>query len=217
MSVLNKVPTKNNCKDNKLVFTITNRNSGKFEYHDITWNFCNQISLENYLKKCKYPFEYAGCIVKRDNENNKDISKRIGYKIELKEKFKKSDQLIYLMTICLPCGEKIIKGGKSKNSLDKRTYNAGTEHQWTMVGNCSETNYIYSQIFRETLKKNIRINFYIYSVEKQRCTYMAPCGKQKFIETSPYEEIEKELNYHLKKFLGKNLIGEGNLCKSYKD
>ena len=35
------------------------------------------------------------------------------------------------MTISVPCGEKIIKAGKSKNTLDKRSYSCGTEHQWT--------------------------------------------------------------------------------------
>ena len=115
------------------------------------------------------------------------------------------------MTISLPCGEKIIKAGKSKNTLDKRSYSCGTEHQWTNAANCSETNYIYSQIFRKALKENIKINFYIYPVPLTIASYMSPNGETKYIEISPYEEVEKETNFHLKQFMGRALIGEGKL------
>ena len=196
---------------NYIEFQITKKNSGKFEYHNIKWDFSKQISLEKYLEKCVYPFEYGGKLVERNDEENKPNEKRVGYKIELIDKFKKSTQIIYLMTISLLCGEKIIKAGKSKNSLENRSYSCGTEHQWTNAGNCSETNYIYSQLFRKALKDKIKIKFYIYCVPLTKATYISPYGDTKYIEISPYEEVEKEINLHLKKFLGRPLIGEGKL------
>jgi len=197
--------------ENQLEFPITKKNSGKFEYQNIKWDFCKQISLETYLDLCKYPFEYGGIIIERNDEEHKPIEKRVGYKIKVEDKFKKSEQVVYLMTISLPCGEKIIKAGKSKNTLDKRSYSCGTEHQWTNAANCSETNYIYSQIFRKALKENIRINFYIYPVPLTKASYMSPYGETKYIEISPYEEVEKEINFHLKQIMGRALIGEGKL------
>lgn len=197
--------------ENQLVFKITKKNSKKFDYHDITWDFSKQISLEEYLKHCKIPFEYGGAIIRRDDEEDKPFDRRVGYKIKVEDKFKSSEQLIYLMTICLPCGEKIVKAGKSKNTLDKRSYSCGTENQWTNAANCSETNYIYSQIFRKALKDNIRIKFYIYPVPLTVASYTSPSGETKYKKISAYEEVEKEINYHLKKFLGRPLIGEGKL------
>jgi hypothetical protein len=205
-------------QSNQIEFETTKKNSGKFEYTKRTWDFNNQLELEEYLEHCKYPFEYGATRVERNDEDHKPIEKRIGYKIKVEDKFKKSEQIVYLMTICLPCGEKIIKAGKSKNTLDKRSYSCGTEQQWTNAANCSETNYIYSQIFRKALKENIKIKFYIYPILSTKVSYMSPCGKMKDIEISPYEEVEKELNCNLKQFLGRPLIGEGNLhLSAFKD
>ena len=201
----------NTTGENQLIFQITKKNSRKFDYQDITWDFSKQISLEEYLKHCKIPFEYGGVIIKRNDEENKPFDKRVGYKIKVEDKFKKSEQLIYLMTIILPCGEKIIKAGKCKNTLDKRSYSCGTEHQWTNVANCSETNYIYSQIFRQALRNNVNIKFYVYPVPLTEASYTSPSGETKYIKISTYEEVEKDINCHLKEFLGRPLIGEGNL------
>ena len=41
--------------------------------------------------------------------------------------------------------EKIIKGGKVKGKMSGRSYTAGTEYNWTITGQASSTNYIYSQ------------------------------------------------------------------------
>ena len=186
--------------ENQLEFTITGKNSGDFDCKIIIkWILVNKYH-ETYLDLCKYPFEYGGTIIERNDEEHKPIEKRVGYKIKVEDKFKKSEQIVYIMTISLPCGEKIIKAGKSKNTLDKRSYSCGTEYQWTKAANCSETNYIYSQIFRKALKDNIRINFYIYPVPLTKASYMSPYGETKYIEISPYEEVEKEINYHLKIF-----------------
>lgn len=221
MTNVQNVPKKNkkdNSSCNQLVFPITKKNSGRFDYQNITWDFSKQITLDKYLEHCKYNFEYGGTIIKRDDEADKPVEKRVGYKIKVEDKFKKSIHIIYIMTICLPCGEKIIKAGKSKNTLDKRTYSAGTEHQWTNEANCSETNYIYSQIFRESIKINNPIKFYVYEAPIIKTSYISPNGKTKYTNLSAYEEIEKELNSDLKKFLGKNLIGEGKLHKlTFKD
>lgn len=197
--------------ENELVFPITKKNSGKFDYHDIKWDFSKQILLEEYLKHCKIPFEYGGTIIKREDEEDKSPDRRVGYRIKVVDKFKISVQLVYLMTGVFSCGEKIIKAGKSKNTLDKRSYSCGTEHQWTCAANCSETNYIYSQIFKQALKDNIKINFYIYPVPLTKVSYMSPSGETKYITISAYEQVEKEVNCHLQKFLGRKLIGEGKL------
>lgn len=199
----------NTKKENQLVFEITEKNGGR---QNITWDFSKQISLEEYLKHCKIPFEYGGTIINRDDEEDKPFERRIGYKIKVQDKFKSNKHLVYLMTITLPCGEKIIKAGKSKNTLDKRSYSCGTEHQWTNVANCSPTNYIYSQIFRQALKDNITIKFYVYPVKLIKASYICPSsGEIKYDDISAYEEVEKEINSHLKQFLGRSLIGEGKL------
>ena len=46
--------------------------------------------------------------------------------------------------------------------------------------------------------------------------YPTPTGVTKYIEVSPYEEMEKNLNAYLKNLLGRNLIGEGNLLQLIK-
>jgi hypothetical protein len=115
--------------------------------------------------------------------------------------------IIYLVVIF----GKIIKGGKSKNSLPQRTYGAGTEENWTMKGSPSDTNYVWSQIFRACIKKNIPIKFYICKVPTIQAEYITSEGGKKYIEISPYEEMEKDLNAHLMKVMGRKIIGERDL------
>ena len=71
---------------------------------------------------------------------------------------------------------KILKGGKSKNPLGKRwgSYNNGPEENWTMKGSPSDTNYVYSQIFRKCLKQNIEIDFYVF---QRKVEIEFPCIK----------------------------------------
>jgi hypothetical protein len=130
----------------------------------------------------------------------------------MNEEFDKKKFVIYLLVI----DGKIVKGGKSKNPLPLRTYGAGTEINWTMKGSPSETNYVYSQIFRSCLKKGIDVEFYCFAAPFEVKEYNV-FGEKKIYEYSPYEEYEKTLNSSLKKKLKKNLIGEGKLLVPFKD
>lgn len=203
--------------DYKIYFNITEKNGKKFCYKTCCWDFENQLSLKDFLEKTEYGFEYAGKIIKKlSDENNKEEKKKIGYKILINDKFKNKIRLLYLITIIIGGEEKIIKGGKVKGKLENRSYSAGTEDNWTMRGTPSCTNYIYSQLFRMCLKKKIPIKFYAFETPLYEVSYKSSNGKEKHIKISPYEEMEKELNAHLKQCLGKNLIGEGNLEQLFK-
>ena len=62
MTNVQNVPKKNkkdNSSCNQLVFPITKKNSGRFDYQNITWDFSKQITLDKYLEHCKYNFEYG--------------------------------------------------------------------------------------------------------------------------------------------------------------
>ena len=198
---------------NNITFQTTKKNSGEFNYRTHTWDISNQLNIDTYLQQTSYNFEYGGHITKRTNETDKLPSKIVGYNIEVIDKYKNDTQLLYLVVI----NDKIIKGGKSKNRLKVRTYSAGTEYQWTKAGNCSDTNYIYSQIFRSCLSNNIPIKFYVYKCPLTRVNYPKPDGQTGSINISPYEEMEKSLNADLKQTLGKNLIGEGDLLSLIKN
>lgn len=200
-----------------IVFNTTIKNSKEYNYKTHKWDLSNQLDLNTFLEKTIYPFEYGGCIESRIDETDKDEKKRIGYNIIETEKFKNKEQLLYLMTISKDDVEKIIKGGKVKGTLSTRSYKAGIEDSWTMKGTPSPTNYIYSQIFRKCIKLNIKVKFYVYQAPLTKVPYQTSSGVEKYIEISPYEAMEKDLNSHLKKLLGRNLIGEGNLEQLYKD
>ena len=86
-----------------------------------------------------------------------------------------------------------------------------------MTGGCSSTNYIYSQIFRMAVKENIPIKFYVHPVPTTSVPITCSItGKEIMVVSSPYEEVEKNLNKHLKKLLGKKPIGEGGLLEKSK-
>jgi hypothetical protein len=190
----------------KIEFLVTEKGSKKYEYNKITWELDKQLDIEEFLRdNSQYNFVNAGKIVKNPKST-------CGFKIKMNEEFEKKKFVIYLLVV----DGKIVKGGKSKNPLPLRTYNAGTENNWTMKGSPSETNYVYSQIFRSCLKKGIDVNFYCFAAPFEVKEYNV-FGEKKIYESSPYEEYEKTLNNSLKKKLGKNLIGEGKLLIPFKN
>ena len=184
-----------------ITFDTTPKRGG--DYNDTTthtWNLENQLDIHEYLGVCKFPFEEAGWVESAP-------AKTCGYNICVNQSFKGVTHLLYLVVI----GNKILKGGKSKQTLPKRTYGAGTEKNWTEKGSPSETNYIYSQIFRSCLEKKIDVKFWCYKCPLHKVPYPTPSGETKFIEISPYEEMEKALNKHLIEINGGKPIGEGKL------
>lgn len=184
----------------KLEFQITKRGSKDFTYEKVEWDLSNQLDIDVFLKENpNFSFKKAGKIV----ENPESVC---GFKLQMSEEFKEQKFVIYLLVI----DGKIVKGGKSKNPLTKRSYYAGTEKNWTEKGTPSATNYIYSQIFRKCLKENINVDFYCFATPFKTEKYDV-FGVKKTFDFSPYEEYEKVLNSTLKKKLGRNLIGEGKL------
>lgn len=189
----------------KIEFLVTNRGSKKYDYRKIEWDLSDQLGIEEFLKENpQYKFVKAGEIIK----NSKSTC---GFKIKMTDDYEKKKFIIYLLVV----EGKIVKGGKSKNPLPSRTYGAGTEINWTMKGTPSDTNYVYSQIFRSCLKKGMSVEFYCFAVPFEVREYDV-FGKKKVYEYSPYEEYEKTLNAFLKKKLGRNLIGQGKLLESFK-
>ena len=198
--------------NNEITFKATEKNSKNYEYKDVVWNFSGQTELGWFLQQSSLNFEFAATIVAYEDECEKEFGKTIGYKIKTEDKFKDITHLVYLLVININGKEIILKGGKVKGTLVSRSYTAGTEHSWTMTGGCSPTNYIYSQIFRMAVKENIPIKFYVYPVPTISVPITSSTtGKEIMVVISPYEEVEKDLNKHLTKFLGKKPIGEGGL------
>jgi hypothetical protein len=190
-----------------LEFQTTILNSKEYNHHrSHRWDCSSQLNVDDYLTKTHYRFEEGGHIQKND-------SKTCGYDICVTDEFKHACNIIYLIVIF----GKIIKGGKSKNPLPQRTYGAGTEKSWTMKGTPSPTNYVWSQIFRSCIEKNIPIKFYICKSPITQVEYQTSEGGKKYIKISPYEEMEKDLNAHLMQVLGKKPIGEGDLLNFDKD
>ena len=187
-------------------FKTTKSNSKKYEYQDHKWVLDNELNVDDLLKLPKFSkFEYCGSIVPSNGT--------AGYEISLVEKFKGKSFIIYLATI----GGKVLKGGKSKNPLDNRSYGAGTEESWTMRGTPSVTNYVWSQIFRESLKGECEVKFYGMVVPSYEMTYESFDGKMITESVSPYESEEKKLNGLLNKLNGKKVIGEGKLLVPFKN
>lgn len=188
-----------------LKFKTTQRKSEKYDYTENTWDLSSQLDINNFLKNNpKFNFVKAATIIK----NEKSAS---GFKIETIKLFKNKKFILYLLVI----DGKIVKGGKSKNELHNRSYGAGTENSWTITGESSPTNYIYSQIFRECLVQNIPVEFYCMEVGSttRKCDIF---GEVKVLEYSPYEEYEKVLNRKLIELLGKKPIGDGKLQETNK-
>ena len=86
-----------------------------------------------------------------------------------------------------------------------------------MKGSPSDTNYIYSQIFRQCLEDNVSVEFYLFQAPKQLVKYPLSNGGYGEVMVSPYEEMEQSLNAHLMKELGRKPIGEGNLFEQHKN
>lgn len=204
-------------EDYKITFQTTEKNRKQWDYRTHVWDLKNQLELKPFLKNCTYPFKYGGCIVKRVDEKEKEKGKKVGYKIEVVEEFMNSPRILYLLTMTLRGKEFILKGGKVKGQLRSRTYPAGTEDNWTIRGSCSDTNYVWSQIFRMCMDKKIPVKFYVFQAPIEKRPYPTPIGGTKYEETSPYEAMEKDLNAFLKETLGQNLIGEGNLLQLIKN
>jgi hypothetical protein len=186
-------------------FKTTKSNSKKYEYQDHKWVLDNQINVEDIVKLPEFgKFEYCGSIIKSNSA--------AGYEISLVEKFKGKSFIIYVATM----GGKVLKGGKSKNPLDTRSYSAGTEESWTMRGTPSVTNYVWSQIFRESLRVGCEVKFYGMVVPSYEMTYESFDGEVITESVSPYESEEKKLNHLLNKLNGKKVIGEGKLLEPLK-
>ena len=185
-------------------FKTTKRNSKKYEYQDHVWDIDNQLNIGDLLLMSEFSeFERCATVVKSDKSS--------GYEIKLEPKFVGKPFVVYMV---VKCG-KVLKGGKSKNSLDSRSYSAGTEESWTMRGTPSTTNYVWSQIFRQSLEDGCLIEFYGIIVPSSSVTYNS-FGKTKTKLISHYEEVEKDLNSLLNKLNGKKVIGEGNLLAEFK-
>jgi len=196
----------------KIYFQSTEKNSKEYNYREHVWDLTNQLDRDEYFSKCPYDFKYGGYLAPWPDEKDKGDKKTVGYKIMTTEEFKNAEQLLYIATATVNNKEKILKGGKVKGKLPSRTYSAGTEDNWTMRGTCSPTNYIYSQIFRMCIKEGIPIKFYIFVAPLSTVSWPSIFGGNKTCSISPYEEMEKDLNAHLKHCLGgKSPIGEGQL------
>ena len=189
----------------KINFKTTKPNSKEYNYQNHEWFLEEQLNLDEILKNPQFQkFKYCGKIIASKSE--------AGYEIELASDFKGKSFVIYLIVK----NGKILKGGKSKNPLDTRSYYAGTEESWTMRGTPSVTNYVWSQIFRESLKDGNPVSFYGYVVPSQTMQFESFDGKIVENVVSPYEEEEKKLNQLLNKLNGKKVIGEGKLLEKIK-
>jgi hypothetical protein len=189
----------------KIRFKTTEKKSKEYNYTESTWDLTNQLKVDEFLKVSHYPFKKGGWI-------EKDNKKTCGYSICVTDEWKNKEKVLYLLVI----GGKILKGGKSKRALPRRTYGAGTEINWTMKGSPSDTNYVYSQIFRQCLEDNIDIEFYLFQAPLYEMQFPVSSGGVQNVNVSPYEEMESTLNGHLMDVLGKKPIGEGNLFEQYK-
>jgi hypothetical protein len=189
-----------------LKFKTSPRRSGKYDYTTMEWDLTDQLNIDDFLKNnSEFQFEKVGKIVK-NTENT------CGFEIEVLPGWEKKKFILYLLTV----NGKILKGGKSKNPLPKRSYSCGTEVNWSITGEASPTNYVYSQIFRQCIEDGVDVEFYCWQapikVEEHK-----EFGTTFVIETSPYEEMESHLNKYLKNCLGKQLIGAGKLMKQFKN
>ena len=192
----------------KIIYNTTVRESKDYSnIREHIWDLDNQLDLEYLLSLPAFSrFKKAADIVWADNVP--------GFKIRLTPDFKDKSFIVYF--IVDKKSGKVLKAGKSKNPLNLRSYSAGTEETWTMRGTCSETNYVWSQIFRRSIKDNNPIEIYAMVVPSHECSFESFDGKLETHSISPYEEEEKKLNALLNKLNGKKVIGEGKLLASIK-
>jgi hypothetical protein len=85
-----------------------------------------------------------------------------------------------------------------------------------MRGTPSVTNYVWSQIFRESFNSGCEVKFYGMVVPSFQMTYESFDGTFITESVSPYESEEKKLNALLNKLNGRKVIGEGKLLASIK-
>lgn len=185
-------------------FNTTPKRSGEYIYTTMKWDLTNQLNVEDFLNKHPNTFVKVGRIVG-------DAEKSCGYRIDVADEWKNKSYVLYLVVV----HGKILKGGKSKNPLPLRTYGAGTEENWTMKGSPSDTNYIYSQIFRQCVKDGVEVEFYAMACPVTTIDFDF-LGVTKTQEVSPYEEMEQVLNATLNEQLGRPLIGHGDLMEQHK-
>ena len=191
-----------------LTFQATPKKLSGINDIEFNWYLDQQLRIDDFLKITHYSFQYGGWIEERKNAS--------GYAICTTPEFKNKGQIIYLLTF----RGFILKGGRSKNSLRKRSYPAGTVKTWINGGGsgCSDTNYIFSQIWRQCIKDGTigDFKFYIYQAPLSTVKYMASTGETSSIEISPYEAMETNLNEHLRTILGRNPVGDGDLLNPNK-
>jgi hypothetical protein len=187
-------------------FETTKRASKNYKDRTIhIWNLKNQLNIDYVLLHPFFSkFRHAATIVESDC--------KAGYKIKLEPEFVGKRFIIYI----IEKHGKVLKGGKSKNSLDTRSYGAGTEETWTMRFTCSETNYVWSQIFIESIKDGYPIKFYAMVVPSISMSYESFDGEIITEMVSPYESEEKKMNKTLVKMNNGKLIGEGKLLQQHK-
>ena len=189
----------------EIKFQSTKPGSGVYEYRKHVWDISESLDLYEVLSLPEFKnFEHCATIVQSNNA--------AGFVIQVEPKFVNQNFMIYM----IETEDRILKGGKSKNSLDTRSYSAGTEESWTMRGTPSITNYTWSQIFRERLSKGIPIKFYGAICSSVDMTYTSVFGGTFTEKVSPYEKEEKRLNDKLNKLNGKKVIGEGKLLAPFK-
>ena len=191
----------------QIIFTTTKKASGDFTNQEThLWDISNEISLQDVLSKKEFSkFKLAATIVPSESVS--------GYEIKLEPSFVNVPFVLYLITK----SGKVLKAGKSKNPLDKRSYYAGTIESWTLRGTPSETNYVWSQIFRASIEDGEPIQFYGYTVPYIEHTYESFDGKLLTEKTcGHYETEETKLRHLLDKLNGKKMIGEGNLLAKVK-
>ena len=190
---------------NEIHFKSTKPGSKVYDYLDHTWVLNEQLDLYEVLKLPEFQkFEHCATIVYSNNT--------AGFDIKLEPNFVNQNFVIYMITT----RGKILKGGKSKNSLDTRSYGAGTEESWTERGTPSVTNYAWSQIFRQCLSDGYEVRFYGMVCPTIEMTYPSFDGEIITEKISPYESEEKKLNGLLNKLNGKKVIGEGKLLAPFK-
>jgi hypothetical protein len=189
-----------------LEFKTSTRGSKNNDYVDNKWDLSNQLDIKEFLKQNpQFNFEKGADVISAP-----DLSPK--YKILPIGDWKHKKYILYLLVI----NGKIVKGGKSKNPIELRSYGAGTQETWSMTGECSPTNYYYSQIFRQCILDGKTVEFYCMQAPIDVKEYDV-FGKMVRMESSPYEEYEKVLNKKLVTALGRKPIGEGNLQVQYKD
>jgi hypothetical protein len=186
-------------------FTTTRRASGDYTPTPHTWDLSAQLSVEDFLAKHPDTFVKVGEVISAPKL-------ACGYRIDVVKEWKNVTHMLYLMVI----DGKIVKGGKVKGKLAQRSYAAGTEKTWTKKGGeCSPTNYVYSQIFRSCVAKGISVEFYGMESPTTTVTFDF-LGVTKVQKVSPYEEMETLLNESLRKQLGRKPIGDGDLMEQDK-